>query len=287
MASQVENSTLFFCGSLSGALTSFIVQPLDVIKTNFLTIEGKTTIKKSFKFVLKNHGPLGFWKGLSPSVTKSFIGSGISFSLLEKFKILIPKTQSRLSHIIHDSLSAIFSRTLTTVLLNPLSVVKIRMEAPQTDPYRGMGDALKRIYKEEGFKGYYKGLGPTLLRDLPFSGLAYTFYRQYHHIFKEMFGDSKFVSMFSGGMAGFTATLITHPFDIIKTRNQFNHISKTEQFRYLGIVHAFKCIYSNEGLKGFTTGLSIRIIERTIAFSSVWFIYENLKHYFKRNIRKD
>ena len=287
MGSQVESSTLFFCGSASGAITSLFVQPLDVIKTNFLTIEGKTTIKKSFNFVLNHNGPLGFWKGLSPSVSKSFIGSGISFTLLEKFKVAIPKSSSRLGQIVHDSLSAIFSRTLTTILLSPLSVIKIRMEAPQTDPYRGMFDALRRIYKEEGVKGYYKGLGPTLLRDLPFSGLAYTFYRQYHHMFKELFGDSKYVSMFSGGLAGFTATLITHPFDIIKTRNQFNHISKTEQFKYQGIIHAFQCIYKIEGLKGFTTGLSIRIIERTIAFSSVWFIYENLKHYYKRNMKKD
>ena len=34
---------------------------------------------------------------------------------------------------------------------------------PPPAPYRGMFDALVRIGKEEGWRGYYKGLGPSLV----------------------------------------------------------------------------------------------------------------------------
>ena len=169
------------------------------------------------------------------------------------------------------------SRTVASLTLSPLSVIKVRMEAPQTNAYKNVLDGMIHIYKEEGFKGYYRGIGPALLRDLPFSALAYSFYNQYYQFFEKLFVNSHYNSMFSGGLAGFTATLITHPFDIIKTRNQFSYIAGADEHKYKNILHAFKTIYNKEGLIGFTTGLNIRLTERTIAFSTVWFLYENIK----------
>ena len=38
--------------------------------------------------------------------------------------------------------------------------------------YRGIGDALKIIYKEEGFRGFYKGNGTNCIRVFPYVGNA-------------------------------------------------------------------------------------------------------------------
>ena len=55
-------------------------------------------------------------------------------------------------------------------MTNPIWLVKTRLALQQRStavagvvPYKGMGDALSRIGREEGFKGYYKGLGPSLV----------------------------------------------------------------------------------------------------------------------------
>jgi hypothetical protein len=45
----------------------------------------------------------------------------------------------------------------------------------QVLPYRGFLDALVRIGREEGFKGYYKGLGPSLVLVSPVAVLLYPF----------------------------------------------------------------------------------------------------------------
>lgn len=273
----MENTALFLCGSVAGMVTSCVVQPLDVIKTNVLTINKPMTISKSFRFVYNQYGPSGFWRGLRPAAYKSFLGSGCSFFLMEKLKSMISQTNSKASQFLHDSIVAILSRTLTSLALSPLSVIKVRMEAPQANPYKNVWDGIQHIYMDEGFKGYYRGIGAALLRDLPFSALAYSLFNQYYRFLQKFLGNSSFVSMISGGMAGFTATLITQPFDIIKTRKQFAYVSGNAAFDYKSIFHAFKTIYQTEGMLGFTTGLNIRIVERSIAFSSVWYIFDTLK----------
>ena len=271
--------THFICGSVAGVITSCLVQPLDVIKTNVLTLNRPMSILKSIRFVYKQYGITGFWRGLRPAAYKSVCSSGLTFYLIESLKSAFPQNDSRINQVFRDSLIAITYRSITSVTLSPLSVIKVRMEAPQANAYKNVYDAMVHIYTEEGVRGYYRGLGPALLRDLPFSAMAFSLYNQFKRFLGGVFGETNYISIISGGLAGFTATMLTQPFDIIKTRNQFSHIAGNQGHNYRNTAHAIKTIYRQEGLAGFTTGLNIRIVERTIAFSCIWFTYETCQKY--------
>ena len=55
------------------------------------------------------------------------------------------------------------------------SILLFRSESGQYD-YKGVYNALKTIKNAEGLRGLTSGLGPTLLRDVPFSGIYLMFY---------------------------------------------------------------------------------------------------------------
>lgn len=68
------------------------------------------------------------------------------------------------------------SRSILTVLSNPLTVIKTRFEVVGFNEYKSMHDAARQIYRREGMSGYFTGLKVSLLRDVPFSGIFYPIY---------------------------------------------------------------------------------------------------------------
>jgi len=54
----------------------------------------------------------------------------------------------------------------------PLDVVKSKMQNDGFGAamrYRGMNDCFRQTYAREGLRGFWKGIGPTLLRAMPVS----------------------------------------------------------------------------------------------------------------------
>lgn len=56
-------------------------------------------------------------------------------------------------------------------------VVKTRMEAGNAQGYANTFHALSCIVKQEGVRGLFRGLVPTVLTNAPYSGLYFMIYR--------------------------------------------------------------------------------------------------------------
>jgi solute carrier family 25 folate transporter 32 len=88
----------------------------------------------------------------------------------------------------------------------------------RTDLFVG---TLSRIWKEEGIRGLYRGLGPTIFGYLPTWAIYFTAYdyckaRMGKQIGKE--DDHWLVHILSAMTAGATSTTMTNPLWVIKTR---------------------------------------------------------------------
>lgn len=64
-------------------------------------------------------------------------------------------------------------------LLGLILVLVFRMQAQPTnkaDAYKGMSDVFRKTFQHEGFRGFYKGLFPNLLKVVPSASITYLVY---------------------------------------------------------------------------------------------------------------
>jgi solute carrier family 25 carnitine/acylcarnitine transporter 20/29 len=69
-----------------------------------------------------------------------------------------------------DYICATIAGTCGTIVGHPLDTIKCRMQI-QSDEYKTMTSSFVKIYKEERFKGLFKGLVPPLLNNLPINAM--------------------------------------------------------------------------------------------------------------------
>ena len=98
--------------------------------------------------------------------------------------------------------------------------------------FYGSHCTLGTLHAQEGLRGLTSGILPTLLRDVPFSGLYLMFYTQLKSRLKsadlenpgnqirKIYESSELRNFGCGLWAGALACLVTHPVDVIKTKIQ-------------------------------------------------------------------
>ncbi|KAI8818299.1 mitochondrial carrier domain-containing protein [Fimicolochytrium jonesii] len=117
----------------------------------------------------------------------------------------------------------------------PMELVKIRLQnqrdapptasgAPGIPMYKGPVDCMQQIYRQAGIRGYFRGLGCTIIRETPSYG---AYFATYELLSRALIpantppqSEPSLKLLLAGGLAGVCAWLSTYPFDVVKTRLQ-------------------------------------------------------------------
>ncbi|XP_022836032.1 solute carrier family 25 member 38-like [Spodoptera litura] len=253
----------------------FVLDTLDFIVTHFVLFHssriqpGMMTI---FTNIIRQEQIVGLWRGMVPSIARCVPGVGIYFSSLHWLKAKMGKTKGDLGALEAITLGVV-ARTMSGVALIPITVIKTRYESG-VYKYNSLGGALKAIYKAEGIRGLSCGLGPTLARDAPFSGLYLMFYSQTKQsVPKEWMqspGAASAVHFSSGIVAGIAASLVTNPADVLKTNMQLYPDKFPNAFSAAVYVH------QTYGVKGYFKGAVPRMLRRTLMAAMAWTVFEEV-----------
>lgn len=277
-----------FCiGAVSGTLSSIILQPLDMVKTRQQLLP-RLNIFQHTKYILRHEGVLAFWKGLVPTLARTVPGVGVYFSALSSLQSTclgdIPPSPTQ------SLVLGCAARCTAGILFIPVTVIKTRFESG-VYAYNGIFQALGSLLRTEGVRGLTSGLIPTLLRDVPYSGLYLMFYTQLKIQSNDVLVNQKEVKKVQNieenktntGLrhfacsifAGILASVLTHPFDVIKTKVQ---VSKSP----LNSVAATKSILKTDGISGLFIGLVPRLLRRTLMTALSWTLYERIFQYLAK-----
>lgn len=121
------------------------------------------------------------------------------------------------------------------VVASPADLVKVRMQADGrmvsqglSPRYSGFIDALTKIIRMEGLRGLWKGVFPNVQRAFLVNMGELACYDQAKRfiIYNEICDDNIYAHTLSSIMSGFSATALSCPADVIKTRMMNQAIGK-------------------------------------------------------------
>ena len=209
--------------------------------------------------IVERGGIFSLWKGNLTSVLHRFPYSGINFYCYENVLDFLRETHEdpietstqlarRVTHRImsedhennssdsnnsdtkayHKFMAGAISGCTACVACYPLDLVRTRLttELEGREHYRGIVDAVRKIYVSEGPLGFYSGLGPTLFVAVPNFAISFSVYgtMKEYALDDELFynlrridadsGEEKIglvLTVLCGAMSGTMATLLTFP----------------------------------------------------------------------------
>ena len=125
---------------------------------------------------------------------------------------------------------------------------------------RSVLTSIRALIRTNGFRVMWRGLGPTLWRDVPFSGFYWASYEKWKRAFAKRGHEGAWIAFISGAISGTSAALVTSPFDVLKTRRQA--LIMTSSSTYEGSPSTFRLlvrIFRTEGPSAFFAGIIPRI----------------------------
>ncbi|KAI5966157.1 TPC1 [Candida pseudojiufengensis] len=175
--------------------------------------------------------------------------------------------------LLAGSISGGVSRAITA----PLDTIKIRLQLQQhTFKHRiTVPTIVKNLLKEEGIIALWKGNVPAEILYIIYGGVQFTSYSILSKSLSRLEDDYKLKlssashSLLVGLGAGFASTIITYPFDLLRTRLVAN-----KKKNLLSMTKVFRGIIKNDGFKGMFVGVRPAMFSVALNTGLMFWSYE-------------
>lgn len=251
---------------------------------SFLTASG------AFLKILRTEGWLSLYRGFLPTMAMSLPGTVVYFVGYERVRDGLESrgvVKKELVPLIAGSIARIFAATV----VSPIELIRTRMQFKgiEQGKLKPVARELFQSFRKEGMSVLWRGLQPTLWRDVPFSAIYWAILEpSKNFLIKRKNGkvnwlDNTMISFGCGAMSGAFAAAITTPFDVAKTRQQLllnRPIDLSSKCPSSTWIH-LKQIWRNEGWQGLTRGMGPRVAKVAPACAIMIGSYEFGKSVFK------
>ncbi|KAG7491613.1 hypothetical protein MATL_G00005550 [Megalops atlanticus] len=177
--------------------------------------------------------------------------------------------------VAHPALKAFMcgslSGTCSTLLFQPLDLVKTRLQTLQNNmhpgsPKVGMVTVFLNVVRTEKLLGLWKGVSPSFMRCIPGVGIYFsTFYSLKQHFFQER-APSAVEAVLLGAGARTVAGVCMLPVTVIKTRFE------SGRYNYVTVLGALRSVYVTEGPRALFSGLTATLL-RDAPFSGIYVMF--------------
>ncbi|XP_039496887.1 solute carrier family 25 member 40 isoform X2 [Drosophila santomea] len=253
----------------------------------------------AFIKISRTEGIGSLWSGLSPTLISALPSTIIYFVAYEQFKARFTdihyKYMRRPDTSAHDIplpipflvplLAGVSARILAVTCVSPVELIRTKMQS-QRMTHAEMFGTIRQVVQSQGVLGLWRGLPPTILRDVPFSGIYWTCYEYLKSSFGVVEPSFSF-SFAAGAISGSVAATITTPFDVVKTHEQIEFGEKfifsdnpPKQVATKSVAVRLASIYRLGGVPAIFSGLGPRLFKVAPACAIMISSFEYGKSFF-------
>ncbi|CAG9540812.1 unnamed protein product [Cercopithifilaria johnstoni] len=254
-------------GFIAGVATRFLIQPLDVLKIRFQVQREPTFGKTKGRYrgifqacsrIYKDEGLVAFWKGHVPAQGLSAVYGIVQFATFEflteqAIHYPLANENRRVTDIICGALAGCGA----TASSLPFDVIRTRLIIQdQRKVYSGTLHAIIFIWNSEGFRGFYRGITPSLIQIAPFIGLQFSLYNAFSSSWERLPKNlESFGSLCCGALAGVISKTAVYPLDVVRHRLQARGFDRFNHLPWYSMYSTIGSILRDEKITGLFKGL--------------------------------
>lgn len=200
-------SVLVACGAISGAFSSFVLNPIELVKCRMqvpANVNGRQTqpsARSLIASIYKHNGIFGFWRGHTGTFLREVGGTAAYFGAYESVSAAFRQnaTAPRLNNAAFGLAETDIERTIPVTLpvyqqmiagaaagmsynflFYPADTIKSTVQTRHVGPGACSSTSFwsegKAIWQRQGIRGLYRGCGLTVCRSAPSSALIFSIY---------------------------------------------------------------------------------------------------------------
>ncbi|KAK8567307.1 hypothetical protein V6N13_105283 [Hibiscus sabdariffa] len=254
--------------SLSAMVAETSTFPIDLTKTR-LQLHGESqplsssssTRRPTNAFrvaaaIVRDQSVLGLYQGLSPAILRHLFYTPIRIVGYENLRNLVSSDGSL--SLSSKALVGGISGVIAQFVASPADLVKVRMQADGRliskglqPRYEGPFDAFKKIVASDGIGGLWKGVLPNIQRAflVNMGELACYDHAKRFVINNQISDDNIYAHTLASIMSGLSATTLSCPADVVKTRMMNQAVGKEGNLMYKS---SYDCLVKTVKIEGLT-----------------------------------
>jgi hypothetical protein len=263
-------------GGLAGCLSKTAVAPLERVK--LLAQNGKVQgLLVPMRQIYQSEGFLAFWRGNNANLLRIIPNRAVMLAsndvIKSKAKQMLPNASPNFVSISGGATSGAVAIAATY----PLDLIRGRMGALMESRYSSMWTTTQITMREEGIRGLYRGVGPTVIVALPYEGIKFGVYDLLMRSNpSSSMASSVWWPLVSGGVAGAVGGTFTYPLDTIRRRMQMQG-TEAGQVIYRHSFHCCVHMVRHEGIRSLFAGVTANFFRVAPSNAIQFAAYEVLK----------
>ena len=268
-------------GGIAGAVSRTLTAPLDRLKILYevqATHGASRNMWKDLKAIGERGGIRAYFRGNGANVLKIVPKMGLKFYGFEHFKVLF-KTKGSGDEVtlVQRLMAGASAAAVSQFTIQPLDCVKIRIAASDDTVYSGITDTIRKMWRHEGFRSFYKGVVPSVVGIAPAMAVDLATYDTLKELYRDFWETDTIPGhtlLAIGMVATAFAYAVGQPFGVIRARLMVQGFNTGYKSQYSGAWDVVFKTVKKDGITGMYRGLVPQLLRVLPAGASSYLVYE-------------